>query len=95
MLIRGDVIEEIETARKRTRDWLEYEFTLPVGGGKDAIHHAERNFVLNAGDGDARSGLSTEVSEDFLFEGYHGINALSAPQRANRTRAIGLAARRA
>jgi hypothetical protein len=38
VLIRGYVIEEIETARKRTRDWLEYELAVPVGGSEYAIH---------------------------------------------------------
>jgi hypothetical protein len=50
VLIRGNVIEEIETARKRTRDWLEYELGVPVGRSEYAIHEVERNLVLHAGD---------------------------------------------
>ena len=88
----GNTLDEIEVARKRTRDWLEDEFTVTVSGGKYAIYEAQKNLVLHAREGDARSGVATKVGEDFPFEGQHGSDALSAPERAHRTRTVRLAA---
>jgi hypothetical protein len=91
MLIGWHIIEKIEGARERTRNWFKDEFPVPVGGGESAIHKTERNLVLYAGDRNARGCVTTEFGKDFLLEGQHGSNALSSPERTHRRRAVRLA----